>query len=85
MPSPDETQILGIIAEEGGETSGWTVAGKMKPFPRKWNADIESLCESLARRDYIDLFPGVKVSLVEKGWRAIGKKPPKRKKRKKKK
>lgn len=83
MPSPDETQILEIIAKEGGKISGWTVAGKMKPFPRKWNADIEFLCESLARRDYIGLFPGAKVDLTEKGWQAIGKEPPKRKEVKK--
>ncbi len=70
MPSPDENKILRFMGEEDGQSSIVAVArmmGVRVDYAR-------SICESLGRRDFIDVSANGKLGLTEKGWKAIGKK-----------
>ncbi len=70
MPSPDENKILRFMGEEDGQSSIVAVArmmGVRVDYAR-------SICESIGRRDFIDVLGSGKLGLTEKGWSAVGKK-----------
>ncbi len=70
MPSPDENKILRFMGEEDGQSSIVAVArmmGVRVDYAR-------SICESIGRRDFIDMLGSGKLGLTEKGWSAVGKK-----------
>ena len=69
MPSPDENKILRYMGEEAGKSS---IAG----IARMMGVRVDysrSICESLGRRDFIDVLGSGKLGLTEKGWSAVGK------------
>ena len=71
MPSPDERQILQIIADRGGKTNIAMIAAKMGV-----RYDYCSvICNSIGSRGYVDVFLRGKIKLTPKGWAAIGKSP----------
>ena len=67
MPSSNEKEAMGIIADEGGQTNVTKVA-KCMGLGRDYTTII---LESLGRADYLDMTRGGKVKLLPKGYRAI--------------
>ncbi len=69
MPSPDENKIMRFLDEGGGQSTVVKVA-------RELGVRIDYariICESIGRRDFIDVSANGKLGLTEKGWKAIGK------------
>jgi len=75
MPSPDEKNILKILEEEGGEL-GELHEVKLSRYMGLRLDYIRSILDSMGRRNLIDVARKGKVSMADKGWRAIGKTPP---------
>lgn len=71
MATPDEKEILGIIDEEGGES---TLGVLMKRMGLRRDY-LKSILESMGNRDLIDFFRNGKCRIAVKGWQALGKSP----------
>ncbi len=70
MPTPDENKIMLFLDEEGGQ-------GSILKVSRELGVRIDYariICESLGRRDFIDVFANGRLGLTRKGWKTIGKK-----------
>ena len=70
MPTPDESKILKIIEDEGGECTVGRIAVKMRMTPQY----VRVILNSMGNNDIIDVFLTGKVKLARKGWVTLGKK-----------
>ena len=71
MPTPDESKVLKIIEDEGGESSVGKIARKM----RLDTSYVRVILRSMGENDIIDIFRSGKVRIGSKGWTTLGKKP----------
>ena len=71
MPTSNESEILKIIDEEGGECSEVKISRCMG----LGLTYVRSMLVSMGIRDYIDVFRSGKIIIADKGWRALGKSP----------
>ena len=72
MPAGTEKDILRYIDMEGGETRIGNIKRLLACYGSSY---VETICGSLGRNDFIDWFKDGRISLTEKGWRAVGKRP----------
>ncbi len=75
MPSTDEKNILKILEEEGGEL-GELHEVKISRYMGLRLDYIRSILDSMGRRNLIDVFTNGRITIADKGWRALGKTPP---------
>jgi len=75
MPTTDEKNILKILEEEGGER-GELQEVKISRYMGLRLDYIRSILGSMGRRNLIDVAVNGKITIADKGWRALGKTPP---------
>jgi len=68
MPTPDESKVLKIIEDEGGESSVGKIARKMRLDPNY----VRVILRSMGENDIVDVLRSGKVRIPGKGRTASG-------------